>query len=291
MDFFGLPVESIENDFLRIDFLTTAGPRVVRAVLKGTTENLLAETPDAGWDTPYGFFKLYGGHRLWVAPETFPESSYPDNAPLSVKKFPNGVRLMQAPEQTTGLAKNMELFLSPREAALSVVHRIANRGTQKHKIAPWAITMLPLGGTAILPQSNIPNGKFPLGPNRQLMFWSGSQMNDARLELRADAVLIHARSALPPLKVGTANANGRVGYWREGILFVKRFDVESKHAYPDWNCNAEVYVNDQCIELETLAPLNTLLPNTNATHVESWNWYADVRDVDAAVALMSKPTF
>ena len=288
MDIHGMPVDFVENDWLRVEFLTTAGPRIVRVMLKGASENLFAEAPDASWETPNGAYKLYGGHRLWVAPETFPETSYPDNAPVTVKKFLNGVRLFQPPEKTTGLEKSMELFLSSTAAAVTVVHRIVNRGAQKHKVAPWAITMLPLGGVAILPQLNLQNKKFPLGPNRHLTFWNCSRLDDARLEMRDDATLVHGRGALPPFKVGIMNKNGRAAYWRAGLMFVKHFDAELKHAYPDWDSNAEVFVNDSYLELETLGALNTLQPNTNVSHVETWSWHRDVRDTDAAVARLSK---
>jgi hypothetical protein len=38
-------------------------------------------------------------------------------------------------------------------------------------------------------------------------------------------------------------------------------------------CNVEVYCNEWCIELETLAPLCRLEPGQFATHVETWELY------------------
>ena len=63
------PFASIENDFLRVDYLTTIGPRVIGLYAKGVDGNLLAETPDVHWPTPHGEYYLYGGHRLWTVPE------------------------------------------------------------------------------------------------------------------------------------------------------------------------------------------------------------------------------
>jgi hypothetical protein len=41
-------------------------------------------------------------------------------------------------------------------------------------------------------------------------------------------------------------------------------------------CNAEIYVNDQFLELETLAPLQTIEPGETITHTEKWELYSNV---------------
>src|SRR5258707_15510805 len=64
-----LPFASIENNFLRLDYLTTTGTRIIGLYVKGAQGNLLAETPDIHWSTPHGEYYLHGGHRLWTAPE------------------------------------------------------------------------------------------------------------------------------------------------------------------------------------------------------------------------------
>ena len=56
----------------------TAGPRIVRLGLAGSDRNLLAETPDLGWETPHGRYELFGGHRLWFAPEDPDRVAVPD---------------------------------------------------------------------------------------------------------------------------------------------------------------------------------------------------------------------
>ena len=64
-----LPSKFMENEVLRLEYLTTTGPRIVGLYAKGAQGNLLAETPGVHWATPHGEFYLRGGHRLWVAPE------------------------------------------------------------------------------------------------------------------------------------------------------------------------------------------------------------------------------
>ena len=50
--------------------------------LAGTRTNLLAETPGLGWETPHGRYELFGGHRLWFAPEDPDRVAVPDDAGL-----------------------------------------------------------------------------------------------------------------------------------------------------------------------------------------------------------------
>lgn len=290
-DFHGLAVGAIENDSLCVEFLSGAGPRLVGLYLKPSNENLLADAFDAGWETPYGAYRLYGGHRLWIAPEVFPETSMPDNAPVAVELTEDSVRLTQM-QTRDGLTKSIYAQLEPGAPALTVTHVVTNHGENARALAPWGITMLPLGGVAILPQPNVPQQEYPLGPNRQLTFWNCSLLDDARLEMRPEAVFVHGRAATPPFKIGCMNREGCIGYWRRGVLLVKQFDAGPAQLHPDWNCNAEVYVNESYIELETLAPLTNLLPQQTASLSETWTIRAGLNDADRAYeVLMSKAFF
>lgn len=287
--FYGLPTQSIENGLLRVDFLTTAGPRIVRLVLVGSRINLLAETPNAKWETPYGEFHLYGGHRLWYAPEVFPETSFPDDKPVHIEKMPNGVRLQAPPESISGIIKSLELSLASNAPALTVIHRLQNEGAQTRELAPWGITELPLGGVAFLPEhTTAPE----LGPKHRLAVWSYTHWSDPRLELRDDCIQVYAdrpsSSKYPsPLKIGYLDTCGSVGYLKGHLLLVKRFRTLSEGVYPDFNCNVEVYVNDRYLELETLAPLTRLEPGQAVTYQETWQVYKDVRDRSEAQALLN----
>jgi hypothetical protein len=68
-----------------------------------------------------------------------------------------------------------------------------------------------------------------------------------------------------------------MGYWVDGIFFVKRFDTSSDPTpYPDGGCNVESYCNDQFIELETLGPLTKLEPGSSVVHMETWEIHAEL---------------
>jgi hypothetical protein len=282
VDYYGLPVRRIANDFLRLDYLVSAGPRIVRLELTDAVGNLLAETPDLGWETPYGLFRLYGGHRLWIAPELFPDTSHPDNEPVIVQDVPDGVRLCQPSDPERGLTKCIEVRLSRDAPALTLEHRVTNDGKRTRELAAWAITLLPSGGAALLPVDGALRADLPLGPNRHLVFWKYSKLGDPRMELGDAMVVIHARPAPAPFKVGYLNLLGWAGYWRDRVLVVKQFEPHAAQVHPDWNCNVEVYTNGRYLELETLAPLTRLEPGMSTRHIERWHVYDNVLDLDAA---------
>ena len=86
MSFYGLPTGSIENDILSLEYLSEAGPRIVRLIYKPLNINLLAEAPDAKLNSPHGDFSIHGGHRLWAAPESPGFTYIPDDSGLAVEK-------------------------------------------------------------------------------------------------------------------------------------------------------------------------------------------------------------
>ena len=109
-NFHDLPLDVLENDSIRLEYLTTAGPRIVGLSYHGSP-NLLADVHDIIWDTPNGDYLPLGGHRLWVSPE-FPEKTYaPDKTGLSVQKIPRGVILSGASETSAGVRKSIRIEL------------------------------------------------------------------------------------------------------------------------------------------------------------------------------------
>jgi hypothetical protein len=91
--------------------------------------------------------------------------------------------------------------------------------------------------------------------------------------------LFKADAMLPPFKIGYFNSHGWLAYWIDGVLFRKTFDVLAGLPHPDNNCNAEMYCNNQFVELESLAPLKRLNPGDSATHTEVWDIFDGVDSV------------
>ncbi len=286
-DFYGLPEGRIENAHLAVEYLTIAGPRIVRLFLAGSGQNLLAETPENGWETPYGPYKLYGGHRLWIAPERSPDTSFPDNDPVTIEQTADGVRLIQKRESLSGLCKSIEIRLPSDKPELILVHGVCNEGNAVRELGLWGITELPLGGCALLPCPNELRTDLPLAPNRQIALWPCSRWTDTRLELQDDMIIVRGEAALPPYKVGYLSPRGKIAYMMQDVILVKTFAAEPQRLHPDLNCNTEVYVNDQYLELETLGPLVRLAPGETAYHTETWALYRGTWSADAVRDLLS----
>jgi hypothetical protein len=277
-DFHGRPSLTITNRALRVDVLAEAGPRIVGLRRVGAAGNLLAETPDLGWETAAGRYELVGGHRLWFAPEDPERAAVPDSGGLTVETLDGGLRLAGALEPATGCVRSMEIRLDPTEASLSVLHRVINHGTRPVALALWSITQLPLGGLALMPQRRAAPGH-ATRPNRNLVLWPYSSWDDARLGLRDGLVTVRA-TAGPDLKVGSIDDTGWVAYTRDGTAIVRRFTPRTADPHPDLGCNVEVYCGSRFLELEILGPMRELSPGDSATLQERWEVH-DVSDIPA----------
>lgn len=273
-DFYGYPTRHLSSRFLELDCLATAGPRIVRLRYKGSP-NLFAELPEISVPTPYGDFHYMGGHRLWHAPEAMPRSYIPDKDGLTISDLPHGLLLDGKPEAATGIHKCIELHLNPDQSTVVLTHTLINEGLWEVQLSPWALTMFRLGGTVILPMQggNDAHEEGSLLPNRHFSLWAYSHLNDPRLHLEDEWILLNAKPGFPPFKIGTFTPQGWIAYWLDGILFRKTFEVCTDFIYPDFNCNAETYCDSDFVELESLAPLTSLAPGKSVSFTETWELY------------------
>lgn len=266
-DFYNQPTARLENDHLILDYLLEAGPRIVRLIPKGLGENLLAETPDYVLPSPQGPYRLWGGHRLWHAPETAARTYVPDDSGLRVVSMPDGV-ILTHDELRTGIRKELAITMSPDAARVHLAHRLTNTGLWPVELAPWAITQLRLGGTAVLPTPAA--DAEGLLPNRLIALWPYSRWDDPRFQPGEEAIEVVTQPIARPFKLGYMNRAGRLTYRYEGVTFTKRWTPQPEQPHVDFGCNAEVYTNDRHIELETLGPLARLAAGEAVEHVEEW---------------------
>jgi hypothetical protein len=282
-EFNGLACRWLSNGRLRIAVTTGRGPRVVFLGLDGG-RNLLAETPDFTLDGPHGTVHLLGGHRLWAAPEIIERTYAPDDAPIKLGTLDDGARFIADPD-LAGIVKGLTITLAPDEARVTVGHTLRNAGDAPVEIAVWALTMVPLGGVALLPQ---PQGNVdPRGllPNRYLTLWPYSDPTDPRLTWGNRIVLVRGEAA-PPNKLGYRNAHGWLAHWLDGTLLVKEFPPHPEGAHPDNGCNAECYLNETFMEVESLGPLTTVEPGHAIAHEEVWRVHAGIGPIaDEAAAV------
>jgi hypothetical protein len=267
----------LTNGAVEVIVTTDIGPRIVRYCFSGD-ENILGEVPDLTIKTELGDWKPWGGHRLWTAPEAHPRSYSPDNGPVDYELVgERSIRLIQPVEPQTRIQKEMTVTLEPEDAGLTVHHKIINRGLWSIDAAPWALTIMNGGGVAILPQEPYLSWEQCLLPARPLVLWHYTDLTDARWTIGKKYIQLRSEpEASAPQKIGIANKQGWVAYYRQKSLFVKRFPYEEDVVYPDYQSNNEVYTAGSFIEVESLGAIRQLEPGAAATHEERWNLYRDI---------------
>ena len=162
------------------------------------SENLFFEQPNDMTDlsTEEGW-RVRGGHRLWVAPES-EKTYYPDNQDVSYELLENGLVVNQPIDPWLQIAKSMELvFLSDNE--LQVIHTIKNVGTQTKRCSLWAITSVAPNGTEYIP---LPQKEFSYSPIHKISSWFYTNLGDSRAEYYADHIVLHHAAAPDKYKIG-----------------------------------------------------------------------------------------
>ncbi len=276
ISFLGQKCIELSNDTLSILVTQSVGPRLISLKAKDG-ENIFAELPDDILECPgKGDFHLYGGHRLWHAPEDPRRTYLPDDKPVEIMLLEGGLRVVQRPEVETGIQKEMEIQLSPAKNKVRVTHQLTNVGLWPVACAPWAITQVKPGGVAILPQNLDLWDQNPTLPNRPLILWPYTDINGSYIEWGNDVILIRADMKEGHLKIGFPNPRGWLAYWLAGTLFIKRADYDVQSEYYDFGSSSECYCKDVFLELETLGPKRTLNPGEATLHVETWELYTGV---------------
>jgi len=272
-EFHGHETIIIENEHFQLECLADAGPRIVRLIPAWVGENIFAEVPDAAVQTALGDYRFFGGHRLWIAPESLEQTYIPDDRGVIAKKVLNGLRLTGSIEPDTHIRKTISIQTSHSRPFIMIKHKIENCGRTSIRLAPWAITMLRPNSVALLPQQFGTVDKDGFLPNRNFSLWPYSRWDDPRLKLGDEFIKIKADSTKQPFKLGYFNPHGWLGYMFEDVFFVKRFGVRRDEKYPDNGCNAEAYTNDRMLELESLGALADLKPHEEVIHTETWEMY------------------
>ncbi|HET6150520.1 MAG TPA: hypothetical protein VFH68_23475 [Polyangia bacterium] len=291
----------IANDDVELVVTLDVGPRVIRYATRGG-ENQFGESPDQLGKSGETRWMPRGGHRLWIAPEDKTRTYAPDNRPIehqvmTARPGQSGaqVRLVQGPDQPYGVQKEIEIALAGSGSQVTVVHRIGNVGARPIEVSPWALTVMPPGGTAIvpLPEKRPHPGSIPgsvdadYWPNQTIALWSYLDLKDPRLMLGTRFITVRQDPrATTLLKFGLSHAAGWLGYWRDGGLFVKSIDYQAGKLYPDRGCNFELYTDPNILEVETLGPLVTLAPGEKTEHVETWRLFTGVAAIgdEASIA-------
>ena len=270
----------LANEMVELMITLDVGPRIISYrhhgginVLK-TFEDQIGASGEPNW-------RIRGGHRLWIAPES--KSTYfPDNQQVSFDVInDHRVRFRPPTESANGLSKELELALEVKGPGVQVNHSVLAVTPQLSAIAPWGLTVLRPGGKAIVPMpAGIahPNEQKPgTGtdadwlPNRSLSLWPYTDMNDDRFKWYADRFELTQDANLPSTKVGFLHKMQSAHYEVQGYRFSKTIHYKENSCYPDGSCNLEIFTNETMLELESLGPLTTMKQGETITHIENWS--------------------
>ncbi len=275
---------ALSNDVCELLITLEVGPRILSFAPKNgrnmfkIVEKQLGGTGEEIW-------RGRGGHRLWLAPEGFPFSYFPDNDPVDHTVHDNGsVTLVAADEMPQGFSKQMDVSLHPTKARVRVNHRLVNVVDEAQVVAPWMLSVMDAGGIGIVPQPPAHDhpglGPGDFTPDRSLVLWPFTNLSDPRYYLGQKFWTVAQHVSGEPTKVGLNSPVSWAAYYLDGTLFVKRWSFDPKADYPDRGCAFELYTDEDILELESLAPLVTLKPGGVVEAVEEWELFENVGDFD-----------
>jgi hypothetical protein len=261
---------AVAHDGIELVVTTDVGPRVISLAAAGG-RNIFKEFPNELGRTSGDEFLLFGGHRLWHAPEAYPRSYSPDFDPVEFRIVGDVLHLQQAVEPATGIAKSIELQPMPG-GFFRLRHRLANHNLWPVQLSPWCLTMLASGARAFVPQEEFRPHPQCLDPARTLTLWHYSRMNDPRVRWGQQFIQLTEDSRVDQkMKFGVRNSRGWAGCWIDGILFIKTFSYRADAIYPDLGSNCELFTMPGFLELESLGPITSLAPGESLIHDEIWH--------------------
>lgn len=242
------------------------GIRIVHLACAGC-ENLFYEQPnDCSDGFTEGQWRLYGGHRLWLAPESY-ASYYPDNAPVRYSVCDEGILFEQELDPFLQVYKRLLLNIC-LDGAVRIEQHIQNASDQIIEGAAWGVNTLDGGGEAEIVFGCKDCACF--NPQRVISLWSDTSLSDPRLQFEKDRVIARHLPLDNYLKIGLYSNPGKAIFRNKGQCFELTYDAEAMELYPDCGCNFELYMCRQFMELESLGKKARILPGQSAAHVEVW---------------------
>lgn len=268
----------LENGKLQLMVTLDYGPRIMHFSLAGG-QNVLCDK-DGFVQPTYGdeTWHIYGGHRLWHNPETYPRTYIADNQPVEYEIFPDGVELRQQVEAWAQIKKVIKITMDKKDSRVVLEHRLTNKNAWTVELAAWGVTLLAPGGHQIIP---MPSRQVELSPNRVLALWPYSHMNDERVVWGDRYIFLEQRPQIEqPFKIGIGNEEGWAAYLNKEQLFIKRHEHRIGARYPDYGMSYETYLADYMVEMESLSPLTLLAPEQTLVHREEWELYGGIQVVE-----------
>lgn len=260
------------NHGLKLILTTEIGPRVLYFGREKGPNMLLVRKEHEGQKG--GPYRSYGGHRLWVGPEEKRKTCTSDSFPVEVKEIARkGKQLIRlsSPVDEFHIQKSMEISIG--NGFFEIGHQVTNHGAYEATVAPWAITVMEPGGECLIPHNPTrPQADDNLLPIQNIVLWGYVDMTDPRYTWGRKVIRLRSTDDPNPTKFGAFVTAGLVAYSNLGMTFLKRFYTYHDEPLPDRGCNFESYTKAGMLEVESLAPLQTLKPGkSSGMHTERWS--------------------
>lgn len=266
----------LANDQVELIITADVGPRIIHfGFVDGN--NVFKTYPDQLGKTNAKEWLIFGGHRLWHAPEAQPRTYYPDSEPVHVQEIDGGVCITQKPEPTTGIQKQIEIRLINNDPEVHLNHKLINHNLWPIETAVWALSVMEAGGVAILPLP--PRGPHPkyMLPTSILSIWPYTNLSDPRWQIGERFILLHQDPNISkPQKLGIFAPDGWAAYANNDVLFIKQVPIQYEGIYPDLGVNFEVFADGEMLELESLGPIESIPPKGQIDHQEHWTLIKNV---------------
>lgn len=286
----------VSNGEVELIVTGDVGPRIIRFGFIGG-QNLFKEFPEQVGKSGEEKFQLRGGDRVWKAPEDAIATWAPDNVPVEITPTSSGLVARAPVEPLTGLQKEIEVSMPSAGSEVTVSHRITNHSLFPLEFAPWVLTMMAPGGTAIT--GFPPRGRHPINleATNPLVMWAYTNLADKRWTFTKKYLALRQDPSDPEAqKIGLFNRDTWAAYLLNGEAFIKRATADPSKTYTDFGCSFETFTNNDFLEMETLGPVSKVQPGQTVEQVEHWSLHRNVHvpavtdeDVDRAILPLVHP--
>lgn len=244
------------------------GIRIVHLALKGMENLYYVQPNDLSDNFTKGDWRVYGGHRLWMAPESL-DSYCPDNNPVEYTLEDQSVLITQQPDPALKIRKSIRITCL-EDGGVALDHTIENLSQETIVGASWGVNTLDGGGTATINFSCGVKGGF--NPKRTVSLWSDTNLHDARIKFGRDSLTATHMADVPEyFKIGLYVQPGEAVLYNKGQKMTIGFDVAPMADCIDGGCNFELYLCTKFMELETLGVQTEMAPGQTASHRETWH--------------------
>ena len=279
---------SISNGVIEALVTVDIGPRIISFGYVGGQNFMCDERKRLGNKVSKEYTDFFGegrqwenlgGHRIWLSPESYPETYLPDDRPVSYEATADGAIFSPLADTQVGAQKTLILKMDENEAKMQVTMKVKNISEKDKEFAIWSLSVCTEGGTLIVPMNTNDTG---LLPNRIISVWPYTDMSNDRIYWGKKYVTVRQdSSAEEPMKLGF-DLNCGTAYYVLGEEILRK-NYKTNHPdgiYPDGGCSFETYTNNCMLEFETLGELNNVAPGEESELTEMWTLCKKPCEVD-----------